>query len=72
MTGRTPSPDESRYLVEFHQQQFKEFRNNPASAVEVLEVGESPRDVRLDPAEHAAWTTLASLLLNLDETLTKR
>jgi hypothetical protein len=72
VTGRTPTTDESRYLVEFHQQQLVEFRNNPASAVELLEIGESPRDPRLDPAEHAAWTTLASLLLNLDETLTKR
>ena len=35
-------------------------------------VGESPRDERLDAAELAAWTTVASMILNLDETITKQ
>ena len=43
-----------------------------ASAVKLLGVGESPRDRRLDPAELAAWTTVASVILNLDETITKQ
>ena len=34
-------------------------------------VGESPRDAKLDAAELAAWTTVASAILNLDETITK-
>ena len=34
--------------------------------------GESPRDKRLDPAELAAWTTVASVILNLDETVTRQ
>ena len=36
-----------------------------------LAVGESPRDEELDPAELAAWTMVASVILNLDETVTK-
>ena len=36
-----------------------------------LRVGESKRDEKLDPAELAAWTIIASTLLNLDETITK-
>jgi hypothetical protein len=34
-------------------------------------VGESGRDENLDAAEHATWTVLASMILNLDETLTR-
>ena len=33
--------------------------------------GESPRDPKLDAAELAAYTTVASIILNLDETITK-
>jgi hypothetical protein len=36
-----------------------------------VEVGESARDKRLDASELAAWTTVASVILNLDETITK-
>jgi hypothetical protein len=37
----------------------------------LLSVGESPRDQALPPAEHAAWSALANLLLNLDEVITR-
>ncbi len=33
--------------------------------------GEAPRPSELDPIEHAAWTALCALVLNLDETLCK-
>ena len=36
-----------------------------------LSQGESPRDEKLDASELAAYTTVASLILNLDETITK-
>ena len=42
-----------------------------AAASKLLTVGESKRDESLDPAEHAVWTSLCLLLLNLDETVTK-
>jgi hypothetical protein len=41
------------------------------AAVKLLGVGESKRDEKLDPVEHAAYTGLCSLILNLDEVLTK-
>jgi hypothetical protein len=49
----------------------KEYRGDEAAAGKLLAVGESPRDDKLPVAEHAAWTMLASLLLNLNETVTK-
>ena len=36
-----------------------------------LRVGESPRNDKLDAREHAAWTALATMILNLDEALTR-
>jgi hypothetical protein len=41
------------------------------AALKLLSVGESQRDEKLDVAELAAWTTVASVILNLDETVTK-
>jgi hypothetical protein len=48
-----------------------EFRADAEAAKQLLAVGESKRDEALDPAEHAAWTMVANLILNLDETITK-
>ena len=42
-----------------------------AAAKLLLATGEKPRDVSLDVSEHAAMTIMASLILNLDETITK-
>ena len=40
--------------------------------MKLLSVGESPRHKQLDVAELAAWSTVASVILNLDETMTKQ
>ena len=37
----------------------------------LLAAGESPRDERIPVPEHAAWTQVASLVLNLSETVTR-
>jgi hypothetical protein len=47
------------------------FRTKPADATALLKQGESPRDASIDPVEHAAWTTVASMILNLDAAVTK-
>jgi len=47
------------------------YTGNPAAARELASAGEAPRPEFLDPQEHAAWTALCSLILNLDETLSK-
>jgi hypothetical protein len=49
----------------------KHFTKSQESADQLIQVGESPRDASIDSTELAAWTTLASVILNLDETLTK-
>ena len=47
------------------------FQTRPDAAAKYLDVGEYPRDQKLEVRELAAYTTVASLILNLDETVTK-
>jgi len=44
---------------------------DPAEARLLARSGEAPRPTELDPVEHAAWTAVCALVLNLDETLSK-
>lgn len=47
----------------------KHFASKPEKAVEFLKSGGSPRDESIPAAEHAAWTAVAHLALNLDTTI---
>lgn len=47
------------------------YLTNTDAARALLSQGDSPRDESLDPVEHAAYTMLASMILNLDEVITK-
>jgi hypothetical protein len=71
-TARRPQPQEREVLLSLVQQELAEYRHDKASALKLLSVGDSKRNPKLDPAEVAAWTTVASTILNLDETITKQ
>ncbi len=71
-TARKPSGRESGVLRQLLKARLAEFQKDRTSALKLLGVGESPRDSRLEPSELAAWTTVASAILNLDETITKQ
>ena len=47
------------------------YAKEPAAAQKVIAVGETKADATLDPTRLAAWTLLASTVLNLDEVLNK-
>jgi hypothetical protein len=70
--ARPPTDDEERILIGIRTEALARFRKDPEAAKKLLAVGESPRDTTLNEAELAAWTTVASTILNLDETITKR
>ena len=70
-TGRRPKPLELELLVGRWQALYDEFKDRPEEAEQLLSVGESPRQAELDAAEHAAYAAVCSLLLNLDEVLSK-
>jgi hypothetical protein len=70
-TSRRPTQRELGVLRRLLDEQRSAYRADASAADALLAVGESPRDATLDPAELAAWTMLASAILNLDETVTK-
>ncbi len=70
-TARRPTAREVSVLRTLHQTQLASFRRNRTAADDLLRVGESPRQTRLDAADLAAWTMVASTILNLDETITR-
>jgi hypothetical protein len=53
------------------EQQLAFYRADKNAALKLLSDGASQRDDALEPGEHAAWTMMANLILNLDETITK-
>ena len=70
-TARCPSAEESALLLARLESLRKNFNQNADAALKLLTVGESKSAADLAAPELAAWTSLASLILNLDEALTK-
>jgi Protein of unknown function (DUF1553)/Protein of unknown function (DUF1549)/Planctomycete cytochrome C/Concanavalin A-like lectin/glucanases superfamily len=70
-TARRPRRDELEILVRGFHSHLARFGRDRQGALALVAQGESARDPRLDPVELAAYTTMAQLILNLDETLTK-
>ena len=70
-TGRLPNPQERAVLVEAAQEALADYRLHSDEAAALLKVGASGNNSRLNRKELAAWTTVASMILNLDETITK-
>jgi hypothetical protein len=70
-TGRRPLQPESQILSDALGYARARFEGRPQAATAYLNVGEHPRDPALDVKELAAFTSVASLIMNLDETLTR-
>ena len=69
--ARQPRAKEAAVLTQTLSEFQSRFASDKQAAVKLLTHGESPRDKSLDAVELAAYTGLASLILNLDETVTK-
>ena len=48
-----------------------QFRADPPAAAELLAIGQSPHDAKIDPTELAAYATVARIIMNLSEFITK-
>ena len=70
-TGRKPTKAEVKVIEGVLKQQLAEFQNDREAAEKFLSVGTWKPDSSCDAAELAAWTTIASMILNLDEAVTK-
>ena len=70
--GRLPSKDERNILEGLYRSYADTFQADRNAAEAFLGVGDSPWDPHADPRELAAYAGVASLVLNLDETVTKQ
>jgi len=70
-TGRSPGPDELRVLLATQQLLRADYAAHPADAAALLAIGAQPADSALPAADLAAATAVASMILSLDETITK-
>ena len=71
-TSRPASASEVKILEQGLDRRLAQYRVDRAAAEKLLAAGESPRDQAIDAAELAAYTTAASVILNLDEVITRQ
>ena len=69
--ARHARPSEQRVMARALAGFEASFRADRKSAEQFLGYGESPQAADLDTAELAAYSSIASLMLNLDEAVTK-
>ena len=70
-TSRTPDTDEIEILSSLLSQQRSAFAADVGAAEELISVGDSAVAERHDASELAAWTVVASAVMNLHEAITK-
>ncbi|QDT77910.1 Planctomycete cytochrome C [Gimesia maris] len=70
-TGKPVSAEDLTLMQNTFQDMQSYYQDDPKAATELIAVGESKPDPKLNPQELAAWTMIANLILNLDEVLTK-
>jgi hypothetical protein len=71
-TGHAPSAQQEQILHDSLQYHLDYFSGKPEQTQALLQQGDSRSDPTLEPRELAAYASVASLLLNLDETITKQ
>jgi hypothetical protein len=71
VSGRHPTAAELSILRNNLSERLAQYKSDAVAADQLLSVGAHARNLRIDPAEHAAYTTIARMLLNLSETITK-
>ena len=69
--GRPPTADETTVVSTVLEAARQRFQGDPAAAEQFLVVAGGPVPEEIDRPMLAAWTTVASLILNLDETISK-
>ncbi len=70
--SRPARPRERALMQQLYNDELSDFKKNPKRAAELLSVGEYPVDKTLDKRELAAWTIVASTIMNFDEAIIKR
>jgi hypothetical protein len=71
VTARSPTAAERAVLRAGWAYHLAQYRKHRQAALKLVSTGEAPQNEKLDVAELAAYTAVASLILNLDEAITK-
>jgi hypothetical protein len=69
--GRPPRDEEVEVLRALYEKHLTEYRQDRQAAEKLIRTGEAPPAEKVDPAELAAWTSVARAILNLHETITR-
>jgi len=69
--SRSPTNEELTVLTDALFRERTRYAHNKAAAEKYLANGESPRNETIPAPEHAAWSQVAALLLNLSECVTR-
>lgn len=69
--SRIPSPEEISVLTGLCKKHYDEFAKDTDAAKKAIEVGQAPVPAGLDPVALAAWTSVARVILNLHEVITR-
>ncbi len=69
--ARPPRVEEKEIVADFFEKQLAKYRKAPEEAGKAIHFGESKPAVDLDPAELAAWSLVANLILNMDEAIVR-
>jgi len=69
--SRPPKPEEIKVLTVLLDKHRADFARDKEAAKKLLSVGDWPQPKDIDPAELAAWTSVARVILNLNETITR-
>ena len=70
-TGRAPKPEELQVLVNGLNTRLARYQDDADAAQQLIAFGASKADAKARPAELAAYTLTANVLLNLDEVITR-
>ncbi len=71
LLARQPKPAELAVLRTAYGRNFTDFQKDGEAAKALLAFGDFKNDTKLNPSELAAFTAVASIILNLDEVVTK-
>jgi len=71
LLARDPSAPMAAALETSLQRMQKHYAKDPKAAQSLVQIGETKRDSSIPAPELAAWTMVASEMLNLDETVNK-
>jgi hypothetical protein len=70
-TSRKPNSNELDKMLAYLKSEKKKFKNTPSDADAYLSIGDSPQMELLENTEMAAYATVANVIYNLDESITR-